>query len=145
MTTLELEPQDYEKTYLFKKLVGNEKVLAMTKLSKIDIYSFIVITLCTCGLAAPFLIRSLLDYKFSEFILTENRLAIKKGIINNNVYEILIPKIEAVNISQNLIGKIFNYGTISVIGSGGSVRSFNNIDNPYEFRKAIQAQIEKNI
>ncbi len=47
-------------------------------------------------------------------------------------------KIESVNVEQSILGKILGYGTIKIVGSGGTKEVFPRINNPLEFRKKFQ-------
>jgi len=47
-------------------------------------------------------------------------------------------RIESVNVDQGILGRILGYGTISIVGSGGTKVSFPNIKSPLEFRKKFQ-------
>jgi uncharacterized membrane protein YdbT with pleckstrin-like domain len=49
-----------------------------------------------------------------------------------------ISKIESVNVDQSILGRIFGYGTIKIIGTGGTTESFAKIKRPLEFRKKFQ-------
>ena len=47
-------------------------------------------------------------------------------------------RIESVNVDQGILGRILGYGTIRIVGSGGTKVSFPSIKNPLEFRKKFQ-------
>jgi len=49
-----------------------------------------------------------------------------------------LSKIESVNVDQKVIGRVLNYGSKTIIGTGGTKESFHNISKPLEFRKAFQ-------
>ena len=86
-------------------------------------------------------IRSLVTYATSEFGITSKRVLIKTGFIQRDSHEILLGKIEAIEVSQPVLGRAWNYGTIVIKGTGGSKDPFSNIVNPLEFRKIAQEQI----
>jgi hypothetical protein len=47
-------------------------------------------------------------------------------------------KIESVNVDQSIMGRILGYGTIQIIGTGGTKEAFAKIRRPLEFRKRFQ-------
>jgi hypothetical protein len=47
----------------------------------------------------------------------------------------MINKVESIDVNQPILGRILNYGTIIVVGSGGTKQSFKNIDKPMELRQ----------
>jgi hypothetical protein len=44
-------------------------------------------------------------------------------------------------VGQGVFGRIFDYGTVAVSGTGGSKTPFSGITNPLNFRKQVQQQI----
>ena len=74
----------------------------------------------------------------SEFAITTKRVIIKLGLVARRTLEMNLSKIETVNVDQTIMGRILNYGSITVIGTGGTQEVFHNIDSPMEFRKAFQ-------
>ncbi len=84
-----------------------------------------------CLLAAAGLaIGQAMKYSSSEFALTDRRLMAKIGIIATRSFELLLPKVESVAVEQGILGRLFDYGTVVVIGTGGSRESFKNIAEP---------------
>ena len=43
-------------------------------------------------------------------------------------------------VNQDIFGRLFNYGTILVIGTGGTKEPFALINDPLAFRRAVQSQ-----
>ena len=76
----------------------------------------------------------------SEFAVTNQRIVFKTGWLNINLVEIKHKAVEAVIIEQPTIGRIFGYGTIRIIGSGGTMETYRNIQHPLEFRKKCWRQ-----
>ncbi len=73
-----------------------------------------------------------------EFAITNKRVIIKTGLIARHTLELNLTKIESVNINQSIWGRILGYGSIQLIGTGGTRETFINIKNPLEFRKKFQ-------
>ena len=70
--------------------------------------------------------------------LTERRVLIKVGFISHRSIEIFISKIESVDLSQGIFGRLFDYATVTLRGTGGSAEPFRLIVNPVRFRNCIQ-------
>jgi uncharacterized membrane protein YdbT with pleckstrin-like domain len=85
------------------------------------------------------LIRPYLLYRFSEFAVTDKRVLVKTGILQRHTLETLLTKVENMSVDQSIWGRLFNYGTITVTGTGGTKEQFERIAAPLEFRKQIQA------
>jgi uncharacterized membrane protein YdbT with pleckstrin-like domain len=82
----------------------------------------------------------LIEYWTSEFAVTNKRVIMKVGWIARRVLELNLHKIESVNVDQSLLGRLLDYGTITVIGTGGTRETFDRIAHPLVFRKAFQQQ-----
>jgi len=75
----------------------------------------------------------------SEFGVTSKRVIIKVGLVQRRTLELLIRQVEAISVDQSLTGRIFDFGTITLTGTGGVRETFHNISNPLEFRRSIQS------
>jgi uncharacterized membrane protein YdbT with pleckstrin-like domain len=49
-------------------------------------------------------------------------------------------KIESVDVDQSLLGRLLNYGTIHVFGTGEGIESLRRIAAPLALRNAITAK-----
>ncbi|HET8575842.1 MAG TPA: PH domain-containing protein [Methylomirabilota bacterium] len=76
----------------------------------------------------------------SEFAVTNKRVIIKRGLVRRHTLELLLTKVESIGVDQGIAARLFGYGSIVVIGTGGTRESFDNIARPLEFRKQVQAQ-----
>jgi len=76
--------------------------------------------------------------KTSELVITDRRVLIKVGVIQRQTFEMFISKIESVAVVQGMIGRMLDYGTVEIRGTGGSSESFSTIAAPLQFRDAIQ-------
>lgn len=84
------------------------------------------------------LLAAAIGVKTSELVITDRRVLIKVGFIRRHTFEMFISKIESVAVYQGMMGRIFNYGTVEIRGTGGSAESFATIVAPLQFRDAIQ-------
>ncbi len=73
-----------------------------------------------------------------EFAITNKRVIIKTGLISRKTVEMNLSKIESVNVDQSIMGRMLGYGSIQLIGTGGTKEEFKNIASPLKFRKAFQ-------
>lgn len=74
----------------------------------------------------------------SEFAITTKRVIIKVGLISRRTLEMNLTKIETVNVNQSIFGRMLGYGTVSIVGTGGTKESFPRISSPLDFRKKFQ-------
>lgn len=76
----------------------------------------------------------------SEFAITNRRVIVKTGLLARRTIEINISRVESVQVDQDIFGRLFNYGAITVIGTGGTKEPFTMIENPQAFRRMVQAE-----
>ena len=76
----------------------------------------------------------------SEFAVTDRRVIIKTGWLSRRTIELNMSKVESVQVDQDILARLLNYGTITVIGTGGTKEPFALIDDPMSFRHAVQQQ-----
>ncbi len=86
-------------------------------------------------------IASFINYSTSEFGITSKRVLAKVGFIRRNSLEVLLTKVEGIQVNQGILGRILGYGSIVVSGTGGSKDPFHKISAPLEFRRKAQEQI----
>lgn len=81
-------------------------------------------------------------YKTSEFALTNKRVIARFGFFQQVSIDLNIDKIQGIVVDQAIGGRIFNYGTVKVVGVGVNER-IPFIPEPLKFRKIIQEHINK--
>ncbi len=86
-------------------------------------------------------IPPLIRYITTELGITDRRVIVKSGLIRRESLELLLNKIEGIQVNQSIVGRIMGFGSITVTGTGGSKDPFHNIKAPFEFRKKAQEQI----
>ncbi|MDA5194811.1 PH domain-containing protein [Govanella unica] len=93
-----------------------------------NIACLLIVILLICW---PFLMR----YS-TELVITNKRVIAKFGIFSRNTIEINFKKIESLRVNQGIFGRMLNYGSIIVVGSGATHAPILNISSPLEFRRA---------
>jgi hypothetical protein len=76
----------------------------------------------------------------SRLLLTNRRVVLKRGILRQRSSEFLLPTIESVLVEFPLSGRLFNYGTLTVRGFGGSQEFIKRISSPERVRELIHEQ-----
>jgi uncharacterized membrane protein YdbT with pleckstrin-like domain len=113
--------------YVESNLTKDEKIVYEAKFHWFIFISFKIV-----------LFLPIIDFLTSEFVITNKRIIMKVGLISRRTMEINISKVESVNVDQGVLGRVLGYGTISIVGTGGSRSTFTKIANPLAFRKAFQ-------
>jgi membrane protein YdbS with pleckstrin-like domain len=151
--------------YVDKHLLEGEKVVYRARLHRIiflpplalAVLGIIVAVLinyyftnwkAACIVGAAFLIVAILfaipryiRYATSEFAVTNKRVTVKVGLIYRDTLELVLVKVETIGVEQTILGRVLNYGTIIVTGTGGTKEPFKDIAKPIEFRERVQSQL----
>jgi uncharacterized membrane protein YdbT with pleckstrin-like domain len=148
-------------TYIEQNLMADERLVHQTRIHPIILLKpFLGLCILTMGLrlvhgskplfyvigvlAILSLIRLIVAFVFfrgSEYGITSKRVLGKTGFITRSSLDIVLTKVEAVRLNQDLQGRIFDYGTIEVTGSGGTEEELVLIPCPLAFRKKLQEQV----
>jgi uncharacterized membrane protein YdbT with pleckstrin-like domain len=67
----------------------------------------------------------------------------KVGLIRRSTIELNHQKVESMGIDQSIMGRIFNFGTLTINGTGGVRTPIPSISSPLEFRKKAMETIEQ--
>ena len=102
---------------------------------------FIPIALILLGITLIAFVNALIKITTSEYVITNRRLILKKGLISRNCVELYLAKCEGISIAQGIIGRILGYGTL-ITTTGGVTNKFSKIKDPIVFRNHINAQVD---
>jgi len=97
--------------------------------------------LLVCGVVV--ILVGMVRRNATEMAVTNRRVVIKTGLASRKTIEMLLNKVETIEVSETTAGRMLGYGTIVVIGTGGTPQPFHKIAHPLEFRSQVQQQIEK--
>lgn len=96
-----------------------------------------LVALLIALLALLVLFRAWLDQWSTEIVVTNRRVIYKRGLISRFTREMNMEKIESVGVEQPLLGRLLNYGTIDVRGTGTGLEQLGGIADPLKLRNAI--------
>lgn len=78
----------------------------------------------------------------TEMAVTTRRVVVKTGLASRRTIEMLLNKVETIEVSEPGMGRVLGYGSITMIGTGGTSEGFHKIAKPLVFRNEVQQQIE---
>ena len=73
----------------------------------------------------------------TETDVTNMRVVHKTGFIQRRSFEMALDKIESVDVDQSILGRLLNYGDVTVNGVGEGRETIRTIAAPLAFRSAI--------
>lgn len=143
-----------------KELIANEKVLYIGRLSLwtqtywflaglVMMVAFVFLMPMVLGDRMAFMdkigigvgllvwITAYFRYLSVKIVITNKRVILKSGILVRRTNELNMHKTESLQVEQSIAGRMFNYGSVTVSGTGGDHVSINGISNPQELRRAF--------
>jgi uncharacterized membrane protein YdbT with pleckstrin-like domain len=76
----------------------------------------------------------------TETDVTNLRVVHKTGFIKRRTFEMSLDKVESVDVNQSILGRILNYGDVTVRGVGEGLETIKTIASPLDFRNHITAR-----
>jgi uncharacterized membrane protein YdbT with pleckstrin-like domain len=73
----------------------------------------------------------------TETDVTSMRVVHKTGFINRRTFEMALSKVESVDVNQSILGRILNYGDVTINGVGEGTQTIGTIAAPLAFRNSI--------
>jgi uncharacterized membrane protein YdbT with pleckstrin-like domain len=87
--------------------------------------------------AVYFIARAWFRRWVTEIAVTNLRVILKRGFIRRHTIEMNMDKVESVDVDQSLLGRLFNYGDITVRGVGAGFEPLHMVDDPLTFRAQV--------
>ena len=137
-------------SYIEGTLIKDEKIIYIGNISlwtQAPLIALGFLFLIAFGLGLIFWLVAYVRYKTTELAFTNKRVIAKSGFIRRQTIEINIAKVESIQVQQDILGRLFNYGTLAIGGAGESQAPIVGISNPMEFRRAFmeaQDQAQRN-
>jgi uncharacterized membrane protein YdbT with pleckstrin-like domain len=76
----------------------------------------------------------------TETDVTNLRVVHKTGFVKRRTFEMSLDKVESVDVSQSILGRILNYGDVTILGVGEGKETISTIASPLKFRSFITAR-----
>ncbi|HET6845179.1 MAG TPA: PH domain-containing protein [Candidatus Angelobacter sp.] len=87
------------------------------------------------------IVLPILGNRTVECVVTNQRIIIKTGFWSHKTTEMFLSRVESLSVEQSFMGRILNYGSVTIHGSGGTPEPFHRIAKAREFQRQIQEQI----
>lgn len=75
----------------------------------------------------------------TEIAVTNRRVIHKQGLIWRRTTEVILERVEGVDVSQSIPGRLFGFGTVTIKGAGATIAPIHALDDPIGFSNAINA------
>ncbi len=78
-----------------------------------------------------------------EFAVTERRVLASMGLVRTRTVDLSVAKVETLVVEQGVLGRLFGYGDVRLVGTGGTAESFHGVRDPIGFRRAVSEAGER--
>jgi uncharacterized membrane protein YdbT with pleckstrin-like domain len=123
----------------FGLLIGVFVALIVLGPERINLFVIAIVVVVT-GLGMVSVFHAWFRRWTTEIAVTNRRVIYKRGFVRRHTIEMNMDKIESVDVDQSMTGRLFNYGTITVHGTGTGIEPLYRIDSPIKFRNNVTAQ-----
>jgi uncharacterized membrane protein YdbT with pleckstrin-like domain len=86
--------------------------------------------------ALLFALRAYLIRWMTEIAVTDRRVIYARGFIQRHSIEVHMDKVESVDVDQSVLGRVFDYGDVTI---HGTLEPLRDVDRPIDFRNEITA------
>ena len=125
-------------SYVDGVLISDEQVMYRARISLWSLWLPIllgVITLPLFGVGLLFWLWAWITYATTELAITNKRVIAKSGLIQRRTIEMFLEKIESIQVDQSVLGRLFDFGSVIISGTGVHSAPFRNISDPLTLRK----------
>ena len=77
-----------------------------------------------------------------QIVVTDQQVFIKWGLIGIHTSKTYLNKIESVKDSQGILGRIFRFGSVTLVGTGGDRDTLSAVDNLRAFLPPLEKAID---
>ena len=113
--------------------------LVLSRMVAADVLMLVCVALAAvAGLAALYWTVTAWFHRWTtETDVTNMRVVHKTGFIKRRTFEMSLDKVESVDVNQSILGRLMNYGDITIQGVGEGTQTISTIASPLAFRNAI--------
>jgi uncharacterized membrane protein YdbT with pleckstrin-like domain len=125
-------------SYVERNLMDGETVLYRAKVSPWGLAPLFVLGLVlipAVGLGLVFFLWAWVIYATTEFALTDKRVIAKTGLIARRTVEMFLDKVESLNVNQGIFGRVLDYGTVTIVGTGATREPIRSVSAPLTLRR----------
>lgn len=145
-------------SYIDNALISNEHVVHRAHLHWLHFKNTISLVLVSAALgvavhpglavvgllvAAVAGVMEWIEWATFELALTNKRVIGKRGVIRRHTLELSLRKVERIEVDQGILGRLFGFGTVVVLGGSEAGLTFPAVTDPIGLRRAISVGIDE--
>ncbi len=133
-------------SYINQILTDGEQVIYQARLSMWSQFVLIlvgIVLLPAFGIGLLLMLWAWIICRTTELSITNKRIISKIGIFKRSTMELRLDKIESIKVDQGFMGRILNFGSITISGTGGDKTPIESIADPLQFQKHFMSAVDK--
>jgi Mg-chelatase subunit ChlD len=138
-------------SYVSESLAQGERVIVQAKTHWIVFFApfltFLIGVFLFNATSIPLIIAafvlawSIAKWLTTELALTNMKVIAKWGVFSSSSIQQFLSKVDGIQVNQSILGRLLDYGSISVLGTGLNVTPIKTIADPLAFRRAFEDAI----
>src|SRR5208282_3368458 len=133
-------------SYINQILTDGEQVIYQARLSMWSQFILILVGIALLpvfGVGLLLILWAWIICRTTELSITNKRIISKIGIFKRSTIELRLDKIESIKVDQGFMGRILNFGSITISGTGGDKTPIESIADPLQFQKHFMSAVDK--
>ena len=124
-------------SYIDQSLVQGETIVHRAHVSWWSQFWLVFLGILTAVVLVGFVFLAMawIRVHSTEIAITNRRIIAKFGFVQRRTIEININQVEALRVDQGFWGRLLNFGTIIISGTGSSLEPAPDIADPLVFRR----------
>ena len=125
-------------SYIDAVLINDERVLYRARISMWSLWPYILfgaLLIPLFGVGLLLWLWAWIVFATTELAITNKRVIAKTGLMQRRTIEMFLEKIESIQVDQSVLGRLFNFGSVVISGTGVHSAPFNNISDPLALRR----------
>lgn len=79
----------------------------------------------------------------SELAVTSRRVMFKVGFVRRRAQEFILQHVETISVDQGVVGRMFGFGRVTIVGTGGTKEPIAHVAAPLEFRRHVLLELAR--
>lgn len=116
-----------------------EKILQRVR--ELSVWNLGLFTLLFIGILM--FIEVIIVKQTTELVITSKRIITQFGLLNRRVIELKLMQFESITVDQSLLGRFFDYGTLTITGTSGVKMTAPHVIAPLQFKRTLWYVLEE--
>jgi len=125
-------------SYIDAVLINDERVLYRARISMWSLWPYVLfgaLLIPLFGVGLLLWLWAWIVFATTELAITNKRVIAKTGLMQRRTIEMFLEKIESIQVDQSVLGRLFNFGSVVISGTGVHSAPFKNISDPLALRR----------